>query len=114
MEEMGLFKKKQITEEEATVTMMPGTQYAGGPQDLSALVLKSIREGVIIVGADYNIKLANPMASVMLGRSTDELVGLNFDSGINFICDGNTGSKSSKCLAINCKCFVLFYKSKKI
>jgi len=85
MEEMGLFKKKQITEEEATVTMMPGTQYAGGPQDLSALVLKSIREGVIIVGADYNIKLANPMASVMLGRSTDELVGLNFDSGINLL-----------------------------
>ena len=85
MEEMGLFKKKQITEEEATVTMMPGTPYAGGPQDLSALVLKSIREGVIIVGADYNIKLANPMASVMLGRSTDELVGLNFDSGINLL-----------------------------
>ena len=80
-----MFKKKQITEEEATVTMMPGTPYAGGPQDLSALVLKSIREGVIIVGADYNIKLANPMASVMLGRSTDELVGLNFDSGINLL-----------------------------
>ena len=57
----------------------------GASNDLSAMVLKSIREGVIIVGEDLNIKLANPMASVMLGRNTDELIGLNYDSGINLI-----------------------------
>lgn len=79
-----MFKKKQITEEEATVTMMPSAPRVEG-QELSEMVLKSIREGVIIVGSDFNIKLVNPMASVMLGRSTDELVGLNFDSGINLI-----------------------------
>ena len=79
-----MFKKKQITEEEATVTMMPSAPRVEG-QELSEMVLKSIREGVIIVGSDFNIKLANPMASVMLGRSTDELIGLNFDSGINLI-----------------------------
>ncbi len=64
--------------------MMPSANTMSG-DNLSNLVLKSIREGVVIVGEDYNIKLANPMASVMLGRSTDELVGLNFDSGINLI-----------------------------
>ena len=84
MEEMGLFKKKQITEEEATITMMPSTPRVEG-QELSEMVLKSIREGVVIVGSDYNIKLANPMASIMLGRSTDEVVGLNFDSVINLL-----------------------------
>ena len=84
MEEMGLFKKKQITEEEATITMMPSTPRVEG-QELSEMVLKSIREGVVIVGSDYNIKLANPMASIMLGRNTDEVVGLNFDSVINLL-----------------------------
>ena len=81
---MGLFKKKQITEEEATITMMPSTPRVEG-QELSEMVLKSIREGVVIVGSDYNIKLANPMASIMLGRNTDEVVGLNFDSVINLL-----------------------------
>ena len=90
MEEMGLFKKKQITEAEATVTMTPSTSRVEG-QELSEMVLKSIREGVVIVGSDFNIKLANPMASVMLGRGTDELIGLNFDSGINLI--DNSGNR---------------------
>lgn len=82
---MGLFKKK--TENQETVSMTPtvggGASAMSGGQELSELVLKSIREGVLIVGADGNIVLANPMASVMLGKSTDELVGLNFESGIN-------------------------------
>ena len=82
---MGLFKKK--TENQATVAMTPMvggvTAPVSGGQELSELVLKSIREGVLIVGADGNIVLANPMASVMLGKSTDELVGLNYESGIN-------------------------------
>ncbi len=81
---MGLFKKKTVTAEEATVTLVPSALNVGG-QELSELVLKSIREGVIIVGENHNIKLVNPMASLMLGRSTDELIGLNFDSGINLI-----------------------------
>jgi len=75
---MGLFKKKAANNANAAQTPVAGING----QDLSALVLKSIREGVVIVGEDLNIKLANPMASVMLGRSTDELVGLNYDSNI--------------------------------
>jgi len=82
MEEMGLFKKKQ-NDNSAAANALPSAGLSG--QELSELVLKSIREGVVIVGEDYNIKLANPMASVMLGRSTDELVGLHFDSGINLV-----------------------------
>lgn len=53
--------------------------------DLSELVLKSIREGVMIIGVDGNILLANPMASVMIGKSIDELVGLNYETSLNLL-----------------------------
>ena len=82
---MGIFKKKDKNEAENTPSGAITSGQLADTQGLSELVLKSIREGVIIVGSDGNILLANPMASVMLGRSTDELVGLNYDSGINLL-----------------------------
>ncbi|MCQ2571166.1 MAG: PAS domain-containing sensor histidine kinase [Candidatus Saccharibacteria bacterium] len=78
---MGLFKKK----EEIPQQQEPATPSVLSDHELSELVIKSIREGVLIVGADYNIKLVNPMASIMLGRNVEELIGLYFDSGINLI-----------------------------
>ena len=106
MEVMGLFTKKPKDNPNANVQMTPGAamQGAGDSQDLSALVLRSIREGVLIVGADGNIVLANPMASVMLGRSTDELVGLNYDSGVNLLDkSGNRVSGELNPIAISIK-----------
>ena len=80
---MSLFKKKN----DATVSMTPGAINVNGASDngLSELVLKSIREGVMIIGPDGNIILSNPMASVMLGKRTDELVGISFLSSISLV-----------------------------
>lgn len=72
---MGIFRKK-----ETAPLVTPGAPVAA--QNLSELVIRSIREGVLIIDANGNIALANPMASVMIGRSIDELVGLNFNSNI--------------------------------
>ncbi|MBR6166382.1 PAS domain-containing protein [Candidatus Saccharibacteria bacterium] len=72
---MGIFRKK-----ETAPLATPGAPVAA--QNLSELVIRSIREGVLIIDANGNIALANPMASVMIGRSIDELVGLNFNSNI--------------------------------
>ena len=72
---MGIFRKKETIPQAnptAPVAM----------QNLSELVIRSIREGVLIVDANGNIALANPMASVMLGRSIDELVGLDYNSNM--------------------------------
>ena len=72
---MGIFRKK----ESAPQVNLSAPVAA---QNLSELVIRSIREGVLIIDANGNIALANPMASIMLGRSIDELVGLNFNSNI--------------------------------
>ena len=71
---MGIFRKKENAPQASSAPV--------AAQNLSELVIRSIREGVLIIDANGNIALANPMASIMLGRSTDELVGLNFNSNI--------------------------------
>lgn len=72
---MGIFRKKESAPQQT-----PNAPMA--VHNLSELVIRSIREGVLIIDANGNIALANPMASIMLGRSTDELIGLNFNSNI--------------------------------
>lgn len=72
---MGIFRKKETVPQQ-----IPSAPVAA--QNLSELVIRSIREGVLIVDASGNIALANPMASIMLGRSIDELVGLNYSANI--------------------------------
>ena len=78
---MGLFKKK--TQNDAAQATANST--IGAANDLSALVIRSIREGVLVVDANGNIVLANPMASLMLGRNIDELIGINHASNVNLI-----------------------------
>lgn len=76
---MAWFKKRQ--EQVAT------PEKAGSPvrQNLNELVLKAVHEGVVIVDAAGNIRLANPAAEAMLGRSAEELIGINHASVISLL-----------------------------
>ena len=47
---------------------------------MNELVLQSIHEGVVFVGPEGNVHLANPVASELLGRNYDEIIGLNYES----------------------------------
>ena len=48
--------------------------------NMNELVLQSIHEGVVFVGPEGNVHLANPVASELLGRNYDEIIGLNYES----------------------------------
>ena len=63
-------------------------------QSLNELVLSSLHEGVLIVGPDGNIQLANPAACRLIGRSEDELIGVYYDSVITFL--DKTGNRISE------------------
>lgn len=76
---MGIFNRKTKTPEVATPVA------TGNSQNLSEIVLQSIREGVMIVSANGNITLANPMACTMIGRNASELVGISLISAVNLV-----------------------------
>ena len=63
-------------------------------QDLNELVLQSIREGVIIVSPNGNIRLANQAACELTGRAPSELDGVYYDSVINLL--DETGNRVSE------------------
>lgn len=86
---MGLWKKHKKTD-------APAQQQNANEsrQNLNELVLQSIHEGVIIVGPDGNIRLANPAACELTGRSQSELDNVNFDSVINLL--DKTGNRVSE------------------
>lgn len=63
-------------------------------RNLNELVLQSIHEGVIIVGPDGNIRLANPAACELTGRSQSELDHVYYDSVINLF--DKTGNRVSE------------------
>ena len=63
-------------------------------QDLNELVLQSIREGVIIVSPNGNIRLANQAACELTGRALSELDGVYYDSVINLL--DETGNRVSE------------------
>jgi PAS domain S-box-containing protein len=52
---------------------------------LNELVLQAIHEGVLIIGSEGNIQLANPAACKLIGRSQEELLDVYFDSVINLL-----------------------------
>lgn len=82
---MGIFNRKTKTPEVATPAAPSNSQ------NLSELVLKSIREGVLIVSEQGNVTLANPMACTMIGHDANELVGISVTSGVTFVDkSGNT------------------------
>ena len=82
---MAFWRKKEEKEEEEAVE---GEKLAAKPpavdpssrSNLNELVLQSIHEGVVIVGPEGNVHLANPVATQLLGRSYDEILNLNYDS----------------------------------
>ena len=64
------------------------------PESLSELVIRAIREGVLIVDENKNIVLANPAAEELTGRTFDEMSGINYDSILNFL--DKTGNRISE------------------
>ena len=79
---MAFWKKKK--EEEATETPVEEQKLDVDPQSvvpesLSELVIRAIREGVLIVDENKNIVLANPAAEELTGRTFDEMSGINYD-----------------------------------
>ena len=94
---MGFFNKKteepkkEETQEEPVETP-PSVDVA--KQSLNELVLQSIHEGVIIVGPEGNIHLANPAACLLMGRSDDEILDVYYDSVITLL--DKTGNRISE------------------
>ncbi len=86
---MGLWKKNKKTN--ASTSQQSADESR---QNLNELVLQSIHEGVIIVGPDGNIRLANPAACELIGRSQAELDHVYFDSVINLL--DKTGNRVSE------------------
>ena len=85
---MGLFGKKTNTAANVGAT----TQQQDSTQ-LNEIVLRYIREGVVIISSKGNIKLINPAAERMFGRPLDESIGLNYESTIKLLdADGNAVS----------------------
>ena len=85
---MAFWKKKK--EEEATETPVEEQKLDVDPQSvvpesLSELVIRAIREGVLIVDENKNIVLANPAAEELTGRTFDEMSGINYDSILNLM-----------------------------
>ncbi len=94
---MAFWKKKK--EEEAAETPVEEQKLDVDPQSvvpesLSELVIRAIREGVLIVDEYKNIVLANPAAEELTGRTFDEMRGLNYDSILNFL--DKTGNRISE------------------
>ena len=79
---MGIFNRKTKNTEAAAPVNAP---VPASSQNLSEIVLQSIREGVLIVSGDGNITLANPMACMMIGHNANELVGISLVSGVTLV-----------------------------
>ncbi len=77
-----------------TTTSAPEQNIATSRQNLNELVLGSIHEGVIIVGPNGNIRLANPAFCELSGRSLAELNDVFYDSVINLL--DKTGNRISE------------------
>lgn len=95
---MGFFSRK--TEEPKKEEQDSGEEEAvhtpadHNQQNLNELVLQSLHEGVIIVGAEGNIHLANPAACELIGHSEDEILEMYYDSVITLL--DKTGNRISE------------------
>ena len=63
---------------------------------LNDLVLEYIHEGVIIIDPSENIQLVNPAAEHMIGKSRDEIIGLNYLSSIKLLDNNNQAVAEAK------------------
>ncbi len=96
---MGLFRKKseeqaveEVEEEAKEAVENPALSISR--QSLNELVLQSIHEGVLIIGKEGNIRLANPAACKLIGRSQEEVLDVYFDSIVNLL--DKTGNRISE------------------
>lgn len=94
MRQMGLFRKNTEQAGNPAPQQQQNTSLqAETRENLNELVLESIGEGVLIVGPEGNIHLANPAACRLIGRSVDELTNVYFDSVITLL--DKTGNRIS-------------------
>ena len=89
---MGLFRKKtENTSPLAGASVISSgnieeiNQQKKAQSQLSELVLQYIPEGVIIIDNALNIRLTNPAAEHMIGKSRDEIIGIRYDSSIKLL-----------------------------
>ena len=89
---MGLFGIKKPKETEENTEEKDGEVVEQAPASventrhgLNELVLQAIHEGVLIIGSEGNIRLANPAACRLIGRSQEEILDVYFDSIINLL-----------------------------
>ncbi|MBR3164325.1 PAS domain S-box protein [Candidatus Saccharibacteria bacterium] len=90
---MALFGKKNTTKIEPVngKTMISSNSIKDdaasreAEQALNELVLKSIHEGIAIIGADRNIRLANPALTKLTGVAISDMIGMNYDTIFNLL-----------------------------
>ena len=87
---MGLFGNRNAKEEDKKPAAQSDSAVSEAPADLTRhglneLVLQAIHEGVLIIGSEGNIHLANPAACKLIGRSQEEILDVYFDSIINLL-----------------------------
>lgn len=96
---MGLFSRKNdaVGQEpepaDQQVSLTPQVEKTS-QENFNDLVLRSISEGVIIVDSIGNIRMVNPAACRLMGRSEDELENVYFDSVITLL--DKTGNRISE------------------
>lgn len=82
---MGLFGKK---------TLSGKSQASGAPlldeKQKADIIINSINDGVILIGADNIIQVFNPGAKRITGWETTETVGLDYRSILKFVDEKNT------------------------
>lgn len=87
-------KKNKATSSDGSGMELASEPSATNPRaTINELVLQSIHEGVVYVGPEGNVHLANPVATQLLGRSYDEILNLNYDSVFDLL--DKTGNRIS-------------------
>lgn len=82
---MALFGKKDKGGIGPIITAETAVHKQTQQSNLNDVVIKFIREAVVIIGADGNVLLANPAAELMFGKTADEIVGLSYESSISIL-----------------------------
>ena len=82
---MALFGKKDKGGIGPIITAETAVHKQTQQSNLNDVVIKFIREAVVIIGADGNVLLANPAAELMFGKTADEIIGLSYESSISIL-----------------------------
>ena len=97
---MGLFRKREPAVTGPVISSGNIEEVTAQKQQvknpLNDLVLEYIHEGVIIIDPSGNIQLVNPAAEHMIGKSRDEIIGLNYLSSIKLLDNNNQAVAEAK------------------